>query len=447
MKNSESSVRIEKIVNGGFGLARLGDGRIVMVSKVLPGELVTIGVLEDKRQYLIAKAMAIAEPHPARISPPCPWYGQCGGCDLQHCDAATQLLIKSGVIQDLYQRQFRETRKLPPDLIREILPSPAAFGYRQRIRLQVDSQRRLGFLDFRSHRITPVDSCPVAAQELNSVLAELPRNSACRNLLGRCRELELLLNPKASTVACLFHIIGKPRPADIRQAEELTCAIPLIERVFFQGDDFPLTGPFSARREQQTNFLQMRLPPLAEGERELTLQWEVGGFCQVNLRQNERLIRHVLAVCTPERDESVLDLFCGMGNFSIPLAVRAQSLTGFEGQGAAIRSARKNSLDAGLTNTIFEKSPVHEACKGLAREGRTFDCVVVDPPRQGVPGLARELALLTRRRLVYISCDPATLCRDLAELAGQGFAIRHIQPIDMFPQTHHIETVVLLEKN
>jgi 23S rRNA (uracil1939-C5)-methyltransferase len=447
LKNSESTIRIEKIVNGGFGLGRLDDRRIVMVGMVLPGEVVRIGVIEEKRQYLYARAIGIEEPHPARIPPPCPWYGQCGGCDLQHCDDGMQLLIKSDILRDLCKRHIPQTAMPSEEHVQEILPSPVPLGYRQRIRLQADPSGRLGFLGFRSHRIVPVDFCLVAAPELNTVLAGLARSSACRHLLGRCRELELLLNPQTSAVTCLFHNTQKPRPADIRQATELTRSIPLIERVFFQGDHFPLTGPCGGKQGQQTNTLQMQLPAFAEGDKALTLEWEVGGFCQVNLRQNERLIRCVLAACAPGPDESILDLFCGMGNFSIPLACRAQSLTGLEGQGAAIRSAVKNSLNAGLANTTFEKAPVHEACKQLAAQGRSFDCLVLDPPRQGVPGLARELALLTRRRMVYISCDPATLCRDLAELTGQGLQIRRMQPVDMFPQTHHIETVVLLEKN
>ena len=143
----------------------------------------------------------------------------------------------------------------------------------------------------------------------------------------------------------------------------------------------------------------------------------------------------------------MLDLYCGMGNFSIPLAGRAHTVLGIEGKGAAIRSAQKNSEAAGLDNTEFSKSPIHPACEKLLAAGRTFDFVLIDPPRQGAPGLADRLSGLCRSRLVYISCDPATLVRDLADLCRQGFTVSRIRPVDMFPQTHHIETVVLLEKN
>jgi 23S rRNA (uracil1939-C5)-methyltransferase len=440
-------VRIEKIVNGGFGLGRLDDGRIVLVGKALPDEKVVLTITGGKKQYLYAAIAEIVEPHPARIIPPCRWYGACGGCDLQHCDYNEQLRIKTAIVRDLILRRFPNAQADLLPLLDDILPSPARFGYRQRIRLQVDEKGRIGFLGFRSHRIVPVESCLVAADELNTVLAELPRNSSCAGILKNCSQVELLFNPGSSGVVCLFHLTRRPRPADIRQANELTGKIPHIERVFFCGADFPPAGPFGSRTDAQSNTLQMVLPPQEKGAASITLAWEVGGFCQVNLQQNPRLIGHVLRDCSLSSGDSVLDLFCGMGNFSIPMACRAASLLGIEGQGSAIRSARENSTKAGLTNTTFEKGPIHDACRRLVREGRVFDCVVLDPPRQGVPDLPRELATLTGRNLVYISCDPATLVRDLFALTQHGLAIRHIQPVDMFPQTHHIETVVLLEKN
>jgi 23S rRNA (uracil1939-C5)-methyltransferase len=447
LKEYNKPIRIEKIVNGGFGLGRLDDGRVVLVGKVLPDELVNIAVAEDKKQYLAAESAAIVEPHPARIKPPCRWYGTCGGCDLQHCDYPEQLRIKTAIIRDLALRRFPETGATLLSLLRDILPSPSPFGYRQRIRLQVDTGGRAGFLGFRSHRIIPIGSCLVAADELNMVLAELPRTAGYTGILKNCREIELLLNPISSKVVCLFHLKRRPRPTDIRHADAITATIPLLERVFFCGTDFPPAGPFGSGTDAPSNTLRMVLPPFRSDGPPITLGWEVGGFCQVNLRQNVRLIGHILQDCGLRAGDSVLDLFCGMGNFSIPVACRTASLLGIEGQGSAVRSARANSTKAGLANTIFEKGPIHDACRRLARQGRVFDFVILDPPRQGVPDLASELAALTGRNLVYISCDPATLFRDLFALTRHGLAIRHIQPVDMFPQTHHIETVVLLEKN
>jgi 23S rRNA (uracil1939-C5)-methyltransferase len=444
LKKYNKPVTIEKIVHGGLGLGRLDDGRVIMVGKVLPDEKVTVTITDSKKDYLYGEAETILEAHPLRRNSPCPWYGLCGGCDLQHCTYEEQLQIKTGIIRDLLSRQVqRADIELSPP-VHDTLASPLQFGYRQRIRLQVDSNGKVGFLRFRSHQIVPIRHCMVAREELNAVLGEL--TSTCIRIFGHCRELELFLNPMSCRVVCLFHLFRKPRPADIREAEHLTNTIPLIDRIFFQGSDFPLTGPFSVQG-LQTNNLQLLLPSFQDTENPIVLNWEVGGFCQLNLEQNVQLIDHILRISQVNKNESILDLFCGMGNFSIPLACRAASLLGIEGQGAAIRSARINSDQARLTNTIFQKGPIHQACSNLVRAGKVFDCVVLDPPRQGVPGLASALAALSSRRLVYISCDPATLCRDLADLTRYDFIIRHIQPIDMFPQTHHIETIAMLEKN
>jgi 23S rRNA (uracil1939-C5)-methyltransferase len=237
----------------------------------------------------------------------------------------------------------------------------------------------------------------------------------------------------------------RPRPRDFSRAKGLIESPGTLGRIFFRGADFPLT-PAAVRHREISRILSVSYPA-EPGMPALTLTWETGGFSQVNLEQNRRLIATVRSFAAVGAGDRVLDLFCGMGNFSIPLASSCRSLVGIEGQGSAIRSARDNAARAGLGNTDFRQSPIHPACDGLVAQGAVFDCVIIDPPRQGAPGLAGQLAALTGSRMVYISCDPATLARDLGELTAAGFAIRRLQPVDMFPQTHHIETVTLLEKN
>ncbi len=159
------------------------------------------------------------------------------------------------------------------------------------------------------------------------------------------------------------------------------------------------------------------------------------------------MIQLVQQFARPEPTDRILDLYCGMGNFSVVLARQAGAVLGIEGQGSAIRSAKSNAERNHLTNCTFIKSDVASACRDLAARGESFATVICDPPRRGLSGLAGLAGILATTRMVYISCDPATLCRDLQDLVGQGFFIGAIQPLDMFPQTHHLETVVLLEKN
>ena len=444
------TIRIVKIVNGGYGFARLATGQVALVRQVLPNETVIITTEAAKKNHLFGSVQQILTEHPARIQPPCKYYGQCGGCDLQHCDYPTQLLLKRGIIEDLLGRQNNPAVQESISLLAEPAPSPSVFGYRQRIRLQVSNRGHIGFHRFHSHDIIAIDRCLLAGNAINTTLSGLREHEDGRRLAGIAKEIELQLNPQTGQTVVIFHIIRKVRPADVDSARQLCRDMAEVERIFFVGADFPMTGPFCTggqkNQEILDNTLTVQYPVIATANRPVSLSWEAGGFCQVNLGQNRKLIELVLQFCRAGETETVLDLYCGMGNFSIPLAMKAREVLAIESQGSAIRSAKNNAVLAGLTNANFRKDSVHSSCMELAAKNQRFDCVVIDPPRNGAPGLAGQLATITAKRLIYISCDPATLCRDLAELTNGGFTISAIQPVDMFPQTHHIETVVLLEK-
>jgi 23S rRNA (uracil1939-C5)-methyltransferase len=222
----------------------------------------------------------------------------------------------------------------------------------------------------------------------------------------------------------------------------LTANHAILDRVFFHGRDFAQEG-LHGNTETQNNLLGFEIG----GAEPLRLCWEIGGFSQVNLGQNLKMIDLVRSYVQPRAADRILDLYCGMGNFSIPLARQAAELVGIEGQRSAIRSARRNAERNNLTNCSFQKGEVLSACRELVASKASFAAVVCDPPRQGLGPLTGLAAALAREKLVYVSCDPATLVRDLQDLAARGWSIKTIQPVDMFPQTHHLETVVLLEKS
>lgn len=444
------TVHITKIVNGGYGFARLFTGQVALVRHVLPNEKVIISIEEAKKNYLFGKVRQFLQEHQARRIPPCTYYGQCGGCDLQHCDYETQLNIKHGIIEDLLSRQNKKAVSESIVHLTAPISSSSEFGYRQRVRLQVGNRGFVGFHRYHSHDIIPIGTCLLAGDSINKTLTALREHEDGRKLCELSSEVELQLNPQTGQTVCIFHFARKVRPADANAARQFCRDVREVERIFFIGTDFPISVPYfeneDKNNEKMDNSFTVHYPNVNTVDRSFDLSWEAGGFCQVNLIQNRKLIEIVLEFCNVSQTETVLDLYCGMGNFCIPLAMAAKEVFGIEGQGSAIRSAKTNAANAGLTNTRFLKSPVHNACLKLAEEDHHFDCVVIDPPRQGAPELASQLAKITTKRLVYISCDPATLCRDLADLVNEGFTIRKIQPIDMFPQTHHIETVVLLEK-
>lgn len=442
----KQNITIQKIVNGGFGLGHLPSQQVVLVHFGLPGETITVTTQESNKNYLFGKVVHIDKKHPARINPPCQYYESCGGCNLQHCDYETQVLLKKEIITDLLSHQRVLDATTINSIVRDVIPAPSPYHYRQRIRLQVKSDTTLGFNRFRSNDIVEIGSCLLAQPSINNALAAIQKHEATPHLLERSNELELQQDPSTDLVSCIFHFSRKPRPTDLKKAEQLCTGIEWIDRVFFSGDDFPMVGPVAALDSAPTKLLSLRYQNLKGLKNSLQLDWEVGGFCQVNPMQNRKMIETVLEFCNATAKDTVLDLFCGMGNFAIPMSHIAASVDGFEGQGSSIRCAKQNAIHAKKANTHFVKKPVHAACEQLIKDNRTFDIIIIDPPRQGAPELALLLNKLCSKRLVYISCDPATLCRDLKDLMKSGFSIQMIQPIDMFPQTHHIETVVVLEK-
>lgn len=442
---NKHSFTISKIINGGYGLGQLEDGRITMVRYTLPGEQVTVSITQDKKSYLIGKLLTLDQQSEHRTEPPCQHYGACGGCDLQHADYVEQLRCKDTISRNLIDRQVQSDKGDLSSCLKQVYPSPVASGYRQRIRLVVNNGRSFGFRKHQSHEVVEIKKCYIARGEINDVMTFMSGAQAMPHLLSVSEEFELLWDPSSGNVTTVFHLTRKPRPADFKSAKVLTDEIPLLERVFFAGQAFPLTP--AASPQNSDKHLGIRYQCDDNSFQPFSLNWEVGGFCQVNLEQNKNLIKIVCDLAAVKGHETVLDLFCGAGNFSLPLAQKAQFLVGIEGQGSAIRSAKANAAFAAINNTEFYKQPIHQACEKRQTLGEAYDCLVIDPPRQGIPGLAKTLFALCKNRMVYISCDPATLCRDLNNLLKVGFSIKTIQPVDMFPQTHHIETVVLLEKN
>ena len=457
MTRQVHTITIEKIVPGGFGIGRREDGMIVFVRHVLPGEKVRIRPTRQKKSHLLARLEQVLEPSTHRCRPACELYGKCGGCDLQHAEVGFQLKLKEDMLREsMIRGGFK------PDVIARILapvlPPPTDFGYRQRIQLHVDDAGRPGFYRHNSHQIEPVETCLLARPEINTVWDNLQAATTAAKLFRLANSIELLFNPSTGKVIVLFNYTRKPRPADRILAEKLSGETGGIDQILFQVEGY---GCFALedryKKPSLPPFLKLTLPAATTGIDELVLTWEAGGFCQVNVEQNHNLINTVLSMARSGPHDRILDLYCGMGNFSLPLSLHAGNVIGLEGQGSAVRSAKRNvTLNKKLLQKHPDKSPalnchftkisVPAGVRQLIQAGRKFDLVLLDPPRQGAAEIIPHLATLEAARLLYISCDPATLIRDLTGLQRQGYTVSQMQPIDMFPQTHHLETITLLER-
>ncbi|HEX8161779.1 MAG TPA: class I SAM-dependent RNA methyltransferase [Pyrinomonadaceae bacterium] len=394
-------VVVERVIPGGAGMAH-ARGLTVFVPLAAPGDVLRVRVERVKGRVAFAALKEIVEPGPERVEPPCPYFGRCGGCDFQQLNYEAQLRAKVEIIRDCLRRIAR--LEAPAEI--PVTPSPAAWRYRSRARWQHDArERRLGYYELASHRVVDVAECPVVVPELQATLARL----------------------RASVVE---------HAADAEAAREFEAVA---------GDDgVSLDPPLSEEDSRE------RTREIA-GER---YSFDASCFFQINHALLGALVREALGGAGPPaeagggRDGSAVDLYCGVGLFTLPLARRFARVTGVEANPAAAAYARRNLSDAGLAHARVETAPVGAWLARRARGHARADLLLLDPPRTGAEhGAIAGILALRPRRIAYVSCDPATLARDLRELSAGGYRLDSVAAFDMFPQTHHVETVARLTRD
>lgn len=421
------------MIAGGKGLARTEAGQVILSGFVLPGETVQLREISQKAGYLEAELAQVLSPSVARVQPRCPLYGECGGCDLQHSSYAEQLQIKQAIVME---SMARARLQLPAEKVRNTLPSPQQWSYRHRLRLKISPTGQLGFFKKRSNEFIAIGHCPVAAEEINTALAALGNAAYLRDVSNVCHEAELHLSPADRRLTLVLPIKGKQQiPVATVQALAACACLDHIGCTSESG----FHHLYSQSGTDESLMQQISLPGQS-----CTLSWSGGCFSQVNPSQNEQLIRLALGLAQDVRGKAVLDLYCGMGNFSIPLALAGGEVLGIEGNQESITWAKRNAKAAGVT-ARFWAADVHDSLRQLVKTGQRAELVLLDPPRAGIGKTAALLSELKPQRILYISCDPVTLARDLALLCSKGLQLVELVPLDMFPQTSHIETVALLE--
>jgi 23S rRNA (uracil1939-C5)-methyltransferase len=416
------SCRIESLAYGAFGVARTPDG-VLLVPGVAPGDEIEARVVADHGRWREGEVVRLLRPGTSRREPPCVYASECGGCPWQQVDYETQLAAKEAILRDELSRiGGLDPRELE---IAPILRSEE-WGYRHRVTLRVAGENRLGFYRHRSHRLVEIERCEIADEDVNRHLATA--RDWLRGVSTTVRRLEIASAGEGAAVF-VANAEGRYRQ-DGEYHERFLRAHPSVLGIVLFGKGF--RHAFGAPRVRVD---------LGEG---LALETG-GGFTQVNPRGNLLLVRTVLALSHPRRGDRALDLFCGAGNLTLPLARELHEVLGVDVAGASITAARRSADAHGITNTRFLQQTAAKAAEGLAREGERFDLVILDPPREGAADVLRHLPSLVTRGLVYVSCNPATLARDLRSLVALGFRVGPIRPIDLFPQTPHLETVVRLD--
>ena len=433
---SRARVIIEKLIHGGDGLAHLPDGQVVFVSNVIPGEEVEIEVFQRLGDYALARPIKIIKPALERIEPNCPYFPECGGCQWQHISYKAQVRFKLEVFKETLAR----VGGVEPDLVEGVVPSPKAFGYRHRLQFHVHQETgALGFLKRRSHELVPLRSCALATPEINQVLKVLPDLPAWKRIHPYIKRVNLGTSLLEGRVTMLFWTKLAPREEDLYEILE---ALPVLKAVFYWVRGRDPIGPFPKLKDQGARFFPV--PKEINGlGRDLVFQARPGVFVQNNWEINLALISLVKELAAPKGEE-VLDLHCGMGNFLLPLVVKAKAGLGVDTDHRAIEDGLKNVEHWGLSNVRLEVLSAVEALLECLKHGEPYPIVLLDPPRGGCKELVRFLPDIAIDRLIYVSCDPPTLARDLKLLIRQGYAVKRIKAFDMFPQTFHLESVTLL---
>jgi len=420
------------------GVARR-DGKVVFVEGALPGERVSVQVVRRKPSYEIARVDQVLRASSQRVTPRCPHFGVCGGCAMQHLDPAAQVAVKQRALEDTFWHvgKLRPARILPP------MHGPA-WGYRYRARLSVRVVPKkggvlVGFHERKSSYVADMRTCHVLPAHVARLLVPLRGMIASLSAPDRMPQIEVAVGD-ACTVLVLRHLLP------------LTDGDVAVLRAF-------------AREHGVTWWLQPKGPdsvhPLEPGDAEtlayalpefgLRLPFKPTDFTQVNHAINRVLVSRALSLLEPGPQDRVADLFCGLGNFTLPLATRAREVVGVEGSKAltdrALAAARRHGLadrTAFATLNLFEVDA--DWLRGLGR----FDRMLIDPPREGAQAVAQALTQLQAverpARIVYVSCNPATLARDAAILVHEGgYALRAAGVINMFPHTGHVESIAVFE--
>lgn len=420
-------LNIERLANDGRGIAFI-EGRTWFVSGALAGEEVEARVLGAHGKIVEARTERVFKASDIRRVAPCAYAGKCGGCSVQHLPHEEQLALK----QRMLTEQLSRVAGVEPEEWAAPLAGPE-FGYRRRARIAVRWDARAKRLDvgFRaacSQDIVAIDHCLVLVQALQPIMTGLPAM------------LRQLSNPKAlghvelfsgSAIAVLLRHMAPLNDGDMKILQDFCLTHDAQLWLHGEGEPQPvdLTRTLGYRLEQW----------------DLELAYRPGDFVQVNAGVNEAMVAQAIKWLAPQADERILDLFCGLGNFALPLAQKVREVVAVEGVATMVERAAQNAVSNNLQNAVFFQADLSQPLVDAAWAKDGFCAVLLDPPRDGAYEVVRKLSGLGARRLVYVSCNPATLARDTVELMKQGYRLKRAAILDMFPQTAHVEAMALFE--
>ncbi len=442
----ELTLAIDRMAYGGRGVGRV-DGYVVFVPGTAPGDRVRARLWRVKPAYAEADLVEVESPSDLRAAPPCPHFGPCGGCIWQHLRYDAQVRAKESIVRE----SLAPITGLRDIEVRPLLPSVDPWAYRNKMEFTFHPETLLG-LHRRGafDRIVPIDACLIQSESANVILRVVREWAAASGLsrydarahTGLLRQVVIREGKRTGEimVALIATASEVPRTRDL--TERLLAAAPRIASVLLGvnpglSDGLPLVS---------VSVLAGR-PYILEDLAGLRFRIDLETFFQTNTSQAERLIEVVETFADLRGSETVYDLYSGVGTLSLPIARRAKRVYGLEIVASAVEAARENATHNGIANAEFISGDVRRLLPDLVGQTGAPHLVMLDPPRSGAGSRVMQKVIdAAAPRIIYVSCNPTTLAPDLGDLARAGYAVRTVQPLDLFPQTYHVECVVLLER-
>lgn len=446
-KNDRITVHVEDLTHDGAGVGKV-EGYPLFIPGALPGEDVVVHVLKTLKSYGFAKLIEIKQASPFRVTAPCPVFDTCGGCQIQHLSYEGQMTFKQKLVRDAITR----IGKLPDVPVHPVKGMEHPWRYRNKSQIPFGTQDGkvvAGFYQPRSHDIADTDICIIQTPEADAIMVSLKKSLADMGIepyeeathRGMLRHVVVRKARATGEIMVVLVTKKKKFPQAARAIELIQATVPEV------------TSIVQNINSEKTNVIF--------GEETLTLwgkdviedqigdvRFEISArsFYQINPEQTEVLYGQALEYAQLAGKETVIDAYCGIGTISLFLAQRAEFVMGVEIVPQAIEDAKRNAQLNGLSNTLFEAGPAEQVIPRWYKEGKKADVLVVDPPRKGCDEqLLRTILKQRPTRVVYVSCNPATLARDLRILEDGGYRTKEVQPVDMFPQSTHCEAVAWLE--
>lgn len=430
------TVVIASLDHDGRGVAHV-DGKVVFIEGALLGETVGYTVYRSKPRYEQAQSTRIVRASSQRVTPKCRYFGTCGGCSMQHLDPLAQAAVKQRVLEDA----LWHIGKLRPAMIYPAIHGPT-WGYRYRARISVrvvpgKGGVLIGFHERRSSYISDMRSCDVLPQHVSALLPALHDLIAGLSIADRVPQIEVAVGDEATVL--VFRNLEPPTARDEARLSDFGVAHAI--QIWLQPGN-----PDTALRlfPQQAPELAYTLPEFG-----VTMNFRPTDFTQVNVPINRALMRRAMQLLAPQPGERIADLFCGLGNFSLPIAHSGATVIGVEGNHGLVRRAGENARRNGLADqSEFHVANLFETTEDSLAALGPLDKMLIDPPREGAIAVVKALsAAQSPRRIVYVSCNPATLARDAAVLVhDKGYALRGAGIANMFPHTSHVESIALFER-